>query len=460
MQKITRRQFLTVAGTATAVATLAACSSDDTSATTSTSTSTSTSSSSSASEMQDPVTMVIHMNGMDEDYKMQLAMADIETDERFSHVTWEWHAREADFLTAVPIAIAAGTQVDVVIAANPILFQQYASEGMIMPLDDLFAEIGVDPTEQYGKYVENATYEGEIYMVPHNITCWILYYNKAIFDAANEPYPDGDIPMTWDTFREVAARITSGSGSDKVYGAFYLTWGTFWYGKAIMALGGGENFYNDEGLSNIEDPAFADSIQLTYDMMHVDGSMMTHANAKTSQTAATDIMNGKYGMGISGAWVLPWLGDKETYPRDWKAGVAPMPVDEGTDRKTWGIVNGFGIPPTSADPALALEITVELCNLCAKYADATEEADRTVEQDQMFLVYEELLADDDITVDMLKDLFMNENTVSVSEKITGTNCTEYETVCTEEVDKFLSQEQDMDTTIANIKSRGDAVITG
>ena len=35
----------------------------------------------------------------------------------------------------------------------------------------------------------------------------ILYYNKDMFDAANEPYPSADTPYTWDEFVAVAKRL-------------------------------------------------------------------------------------------------------------------------------------------------------------------------------------------------------------------------------------------------------------
>ncbi|MRM88988.1 extracellular solute-binding protein [Faecalicatena contorta] len=404
------------------------------------------------------VKMVIHLNGMDEDLKMQKAMKEIQTMDKYSNIDFEFHGREADFDTTVPVAIAGGAQVDVVILANPMIQQQWADAGSIIPLDDIITKKGFDFEAEFGEYVSNATNNGQIYTIPHNITRWALYYNKDIFDAAGEPYPDSEVPMTWDEYREIAKRITSGTGADKTYGSFYLNWGTFTYGDAIMALGGGDKFYTNDGLSNIEDPVFARSMERVYNMMHVDGSMKTHADVVSSKTAPTDFMNGKYGMNIQGAWVLPWAVDKENYPRDWKIGVAPMPVDSGTQTKTWGIVNGFGITPTSADPELAFDITIDLVRLCAKYADSAEEADRTVEQNELFVDYAEALSDDGITVEQLVNIFTNSDTIFVGEKIMGVNNVNYEKVYMEEVEKYLVKEQDLQTTIDNIKTRADRAI--
>lgn len=404
--------------------------------------------------------VVIYLNGMDEEQKMKSAMDEIKALDKYQDIEFDFRGRDADFNTKVPVEIAGGNPVDLIIVANPILQQQYVDSGMIQPLDDIIQAAGVDYEKEFGPYVENAMNNGQIFTVPHNITRWVITYNKAVFDAAGEPYPDPEIPMTWDEYAEVAKRITQGEGADKIYGAFYLPWGTFSYGDAIMELGGGEHFYNEEGLSNIDNPAFARSMERLHKMMHEDGSTPTHANAKTSKTSPTDFLNGRYGMAIGGGWNLSWVMDREANPRDWKVGVAPMPVDAGTTTKTWGIVNGFGIPISAPEPELSFEIAMDLVKLSAKYADTTESASRTVPQDLLFVEAAKALEDDGITLESLLDVFTNEKTVFVGEKIMGPNNVAYEKVYMEEVEKYLVDEQDLKTTIENIKKRGDKAISG
>ena len=169
-------------------------------------------------------TMNIHLNGIDEDYKMQKAIEEIQTMSEYQNVEFNFVGREADFNTTVPTQIAAGNQIDIIVVANPMLQQQYADNGTIIPLDDLIAETGVDFEEEFGKYAESAKNDGQTYMVPHNITSWALYYNKDVFDAAGVPYPDDTVPMTWEEYRETAKKITQGEGANKIYGAFYLPW--------------------------------------------------------------------------------------------------------------------------------------------------------------------------------------------------------------------------------------------
>ncbi len=415
--------------------------------------------SSSDTLIYDARTATVYLNGMDEEQKTIDAIAELESMEKYQNITFNWVGRDADFNTKMPVEVAGGVEIDLIIVANPIFLTTYANNGLLLPLDDLAADVNMDFSVEFGEYAENAKINGETYMFPHNVTSWAITYNKDVFDAAGVEYPAWDTPMTWDEYAEVAKSITAGSGADKTYGAFYVPWGTFTYGEAIMALGGGEHFYNNEGLSNIEDPAFAEALEGVYNMMHVDGSMQTHANVMSASTQITDFMNGSYGMTIGGGFFINWATLSDMYPRDWRVGLAPMPVDSGNQTKTWGVVNGYGIPVSAPDPAFSFDLAYDLVALSGKYADTAISAIQTVSQDILFVEAAESLADDGITMEMLISIFANPD-IYVTEKITGPNNVAYEAVYMEEVEKYLVQAQDLETTIANIKSRGDAAILG
>ncbi len=401
---------------------------------------------------------VIHQNGMDEEQKMIAAVEELQAMEKYADVEFVFYGRDADFATKIPTQIAGGEQYDLMIAANPIEQQKYADEGLAQPLDDAIAELGIDWEAEFGPYAKNSMNNGEIYTIPHNVTRWVITYNKDVFDAAGVEYPDPLVPMTWDEYADIAKQLTQGDGAEKTYGAFYLPWTSFYYGSAIMELGGGEGFFNADGMSNIEDPAFSTSVERLYNMMHVDESTPTHANALTAKTGPTDFMNGKYGMTIGGGWNLSWAMDFESYPREWKVGVAPMPVDEGEEQKTWGIVNGYIVPITAADPTFSVEVAMDLVKLAAKYSDTTESAVRTVEQSNLFVEASEILADDDLTLDILLGVFANPDTIFLNEKITGKNPVEYDTIYGEEMQKYLVDEATLEEAIANVKTRVDEML--
>ena len=84
----------------------------------------------------------------------------------------------------------------------------------------------------------------------------ILYYNKDMFDAANEPYPSADTPYTWDEFVAVAKRLTfdengkhpgeEGFDPEKIvqYGAFVNNW--TWQ-MEVWALSNGGAWFSEDG---------------------------------------------------------------------------------------------------------------------------------------------------------------------------------------------------------------------
>ena len=64
--------------------------------------------------------------------------------------------------------------------------------------------------------------DDKLYGLPFRNDYYLLYYNKTLFDQAGVEYPKND--MTWDEYRELAKKMTSGEGNDKIYGGYCHTW--------------------------------------------------------------------------------------------------------------------------------------------------------------------------------------------------------------------------------------------
>lgn len=74
----------------------------------------------------------------------------------------------------------------------------------------------------YQALMQEFTVDGKLYALPVRLDFWVLYYNKALFDKANVAYPTND--MTLEEFDALAAKVTSGFGAHKNYGAYYHVW--------------------------------------------------------------------------------------------------------------------------------------------------------------------------------------------------------------------------------------------
>ena len=64
--------------------------------------------------------------------------------------------------------------------------------------------------------------DGKTYALPFRKDNNMIFYNKDLFDKAGVPYPEDG--MTMAEYHELAAKLTSGTGNDKVYGAHIHTW--------------------------------------------------------------------------------------------------------------------------------------------------------------------------------------------------------------------------------------------
>lgn len=388
------------------------------------------------------------------------AINTVKSMKKYSDFDFEVAIKDEEYETTLPIKIAAGIQVDILAIFNPIQQVNFADAGVIIPLDEYAEKSGVNYNYEFGPFSDASLYKGKHIMLPMNTTRWVLFYNKKIFDDAGIAYPDPDIPMTWSEYRALAARLTRGSGEGKIYGALHMYWPMFWYGEAIMELGGGEYFYTADGKSNIEHPAFRRALQATYNMQHVDKSIPTHSDLVIYKIPPQGFFDGKYGMFAEGAWMLNWAMDKENYPRDWEMGICHLPVDSGTTPKTWGVAGGLAVSPTAADPQLAFDIAMEMVRFSAEYATTEAIAIQTVPQSNLYVGAGEVLGAEGLTAEVLQKYFLPKEQIFITEKVTGPNNAVYDQVIAEEVEKYFVKEQDLDTTIANIKKRGDDVIAG
>ena len=122
----------------------------------------------------------------------------------------------ADYETKLITAFSGGAEIDCFAVASPPSLAAYVAKNQVYELDDLIAANNTDITGAQAT-IDATKIDGKIYSLPYKTSSWFVVYNKDVFDAAGEPYPDGD--WTWEEYAEVAARLTSGEGADKVYGS-------------------------------------------------------------------------------------------------------------------------------------------------------------------------------------------------------------------------------------------------
>ena len=108
--------------------------------------------------------------------------------------------------------LAGGAAPDVFAMDGP-LFPDYQSRDVLLDLKPYIDRDGYDLTQLADQGVADfTTADGGQFGLPRDLNTIVLYYNKAMFDAAGIPYPDD----TWDWAKltEVAKQLTKDDNGD------------------------------------------------------------------------------------------------------------------------------------------------------------------------------------------------------------------------------------------------------
>src|SRR5690242_18661064 len=127
-----------------------------------------------------------------------------------------------DYSTVLQTQLSGGgTEFHIVTIKDIPGYTNLIGANLILPLDDFIKAQNID-TSAYGGVVEALALDGKVYGLPFRSDFWLVYYNKDIFDKAGVAYPTND--MTLSQFDDMARKVTSGFGADKVYGTHYHIW--------------------------------------------------------------------------------------------------------------------------------------------------------------------------------------------------------------------------------------------
>lgn len=120
----------------------------------------------------------------------------------------------SDFMTQVKTQLAGGTAADMYWIGNEDL--ALASEGVFLPLTECLkdqpANTAGDVNDYYPSILATATQDGVVYGLPWIAQPVVVFYNKALFDAAKLEYPKAG--WTWDDFLANAKALTKDTDGD------------------------------------------------------------------------------------------------------------------------------------------------------------------------------------------------------------------------------------------------------
>ena len=360
---------------------------------------------------------------------------------------------EDEYKAKINIDLMGGSDVDVVETLGPKDYSRQVSAGFFMPLNEAVEEAGIDPYEIYGANLPVED-DGNYYALPFKQEMYCVFYNKAIFDEAGVPYPEG--PWTWDEYVETAQKLTDKSKG--VYGSFMnadLPW--MYMPAQQLAV----PFYKEDGSCNIDDPVFkeyAEWFKYISNELVVQPSV-AELEAENANWNYYALEGYRLAMFPQGNWFTRLLNSQEDYPKDWNYGVAPLPsAGEGGENNLVSL--GYvAINKNAAHPEEALTYALWIAENQWKYEGGIPAFATMSEEDQQ-LAFGSIAeaSHGQVTVDDLYQNLVNTGLGSVSSDIVGTAAAEYYNIVKEELSSYNMDLQDIDTAIANIVSRVNEAI--
>lgn len=227
-----------------------------------------------------------------------------------------------DYFTKLQTAVAGGTESDA-FELNYENFVTYASNGSLAELSD------VDGSVYKPSLLDAFTQDGKQLGLPESFSNVVLFYNKALFDAAGIPTPTSD--WTWADEQAAAEKLTNKAAG--VWGNYQPI--SFYEFYKTLAQSGGEFFNADKTKATFASP---EGIEAATWLVQKSGTTMpTEADgAGTPDFDSNLFKEGKLAMWHNGIWNFSSVG--EVAGLDWDVAVEPGNTQKASALFTNGAV--------------------------------------------------------------------------------------------------------------------------
>ncbi|MBI2776244.1 MAG: sugar ABC transporter substrate-binding protein [Chloroflexi bacterium] len=218
---------------------------------------------------------------------------------KYPNITIEVQTASYDqYFTKLQTAVSGGTAPDT-FELNYENFVTYASAGSLL---DISSQAQAAASTYYPRAYAVFQQDGKQYGLPESFSDVLLFYNKDLFDAANQAYPTAD--WTWADELAAAKKLTNaGSG---VWGDFQPV--QFFEFYKVLAQNGGTFFNADQTASTFNDAKGVEAANWLIRKANTDKVMPTAAQLGGQDDTAL-FKSGKLAMWHNGIWQFSGLKD-------------------------------------------------------------------------------------------------------------------------------------------------------
>lgn len=357
-----------------------------------------------------------------------------------------------EFLKKLDLLQLSGDTYDVTCMPSYGQYATRAEKGFWEPLDSYFEADGIDPASYY---TVDGTVGGANYGIPGGPGIYYVILNKDMLDAAGLEVPPLD--WTWDDYAEYAKALTTGTGVDKIYGSYMHTW-TEYRRQNMWSIKDDNCYVNADGTSNLSDPNFGEWLSFIKGLED-DGVQMPYADAKATNIAYRDVFfQGKAAMLLTGSWMVNDIKNIENFPHDFTTAFAAFPRWKDSDAGRcegdagWYVINANSVQKDAAYELIKY-LGSEEASAVSLVPNSVRGSDKTAILTKTIEGHEDLF-----DIDSMLRIWNDPNMQVVSTRTHLTTFTEIDEIYNAETELYLLGSQDLDTTLQNIRDKGNPII--
>lgn len=272
-------------------------------------------------------------------------------EEKYPNITVEVVELASDEYDNVVTTQLSGEQdFDVVFTKGTPALSALIEQGHIYALDEyLKTDENFNP-DNYNGLVDQLSLDGKTYALPFRYDNNLIFYNKDLFDKANVPYPEDGMSM--EEYCELARKMTSGQGNEKVYGTHVHTWASNVY-----------QYPNRTGQFQFDDPSTYENLIPYYNdilALQDEGVVQDYGALKSSNIHYSGVFyNQQAAMLQMGTWYINMLCENS---KDFNWGVCSLPNNDGiANENCVGGVTPVSIGAYAKHPAEAWQFITFVC---------------------------------------------------------------------------------------------------
>ena len=238
--------------------------------------------------------------------------------------------------------IAAGTLPDIFVSAD-VFTKPFFDAGLTADMTQFAAKTGFKLDDFDPKFLDLATYDGQVGFLPRAADVVVTYYNKRLFDESGVPYPAED--WTYGDMLAAAEKLTK-KASDGTVTQYGVTAGYEWwaYWVPMVIAEGGAILSDDNTKAVFDSPEGTRAWNIIFDGLK---------NGWFAPTSVQQTMGGEYGPFMNGKAAMTFTvraltpSFRAQLKDDWDVQLVPR---GSVERKTGMGTMGYAMSAQSKDP--------------------------------------------------------------------------------------------------------------